>query len=131
MLMLRFTAAAVLAVCIGCNSKPPPPAVDATRGTVTMQFKVGEEIESITIEQVADGESLESLMRNISQVAVSLRGSGTTAFVDSIGETATNSSEGWTFKIDGEWSDKGVGATVLHPPTTVTWEFGRWSGETE
>jgi len=126
--MSKFITAAVLALCIGCNSKPPPPAVDASRGTVTMQFKVGDELESITIEQVADGETLESVMRKISDVAVSLRGSGTTAFVDAIGETATNSSEGWTFKVDGEWSDQGVGATVLHPPTTITWEFGRWDG---
>jgi hypothetical protein len=127
--MLKLMTAAVVVLFVGCHAKPTPPAADAPRGTVTMQFRLGEETKSITIEQVADGESLESLMRNLSDVEVSMRGSGTTAFVDSIDGTETDASAGWTFKVDGEWSDKGVGATVLHPPTTVTWEFGSWQGE--
>ena len=65
-------------------------------------------------------------MRSIKDVPVKVDGSGTTAFVDKIGERATDSTDGWTFKVDGEFANQGIGGTVLTPPTTVTWSFGAY-----
>ena len=117
-------------VClIGCSSPQPPPVADAATGTVTLEIQVGEKTKTLQVADVAEGTTLESLMRSIDEIPITLHGSGTTAFVESIGDTATSASEGWTFKVDGEWSDQGVGTTVLHPPTTITWSFGDWKGE--
>ncbi|NND97518.1 MAG: DUF4430 domain-containing protein [Pirellulaceae bacterium] len=98
----------------------------APTGVVTVQIKTADGVNSIDVANVADGKSLESVMRQLPGVDVSVKGSGTTAFVDRIGDVATSAGQGWTFQVDGEWSDKGVGKTELHPPTTVTWEFGNW-----
>ena len=76
------------------------------------------------IEEVRAGTTLEAVMRRIDQIPVTIGGSGATAFVDKIGETATSGSEGWTYTVDGEFAMKGVGQTTLSPPTTVEWTFG-------
>ena len=93
-------------------------------GTVTFQIKQGEELTTFEIEDVPEGATLESVMRRIDQIPISIRGSGVTAFVDQIGETATSSSEGWTYEIDGEFATRGIGDTTLSPPAIVEWSFG-------
>ena len=45
-----------------------------------------------------------------------------------IGDRATNSTDGWTFKVDQEFANQGIGSTSLNPPTTVTWSFGDFDG---
>ncbi|MEL7337750.1 MAG: DUF4430 domain-containing protein, partial [Planctomycetota bacterium] len=75
------------------------------------------------------------LMESISRITDSnnldITGTGTTAFVQSIGGTATSESDGWTFTIDGEFAMQGIGSTVLHPPTTVEWKFGGFESDAE
>ena len=91
---------------------------------MTFQIKQGEELTTFEIEDVPEGATLESVMRRIDQIPISIRGSGVTAFVDQIGDTATSSSEGWTYEIDGEFATRGIGDTTLSPPTIVEWSFG-------
>ena len=123
---LRLLFSTVMIGCLGCNSAPSPPAVDAPTGTVTLEIKTGEKLQTIEVPDVADGTTLEAVMQSVDEIPITLHGSGVTAFVATIGETATNASEGWTFKVDGEWAETGVGTTILHPPTTITWSFGQW-----
>jgi hypothetical protein len=122
----RLGTALLLIGCIGCGSAPPPPAVDAARATVTLEFNLGDEVKTIDVPDVADGTTLETVLRGVDEIAITLHGSGNTAFVQAIGDTATDASQGWTYKVDGQWSATGVGTTVLHPPTTVSWAFGDW-----
>jgi hypothetical protein len=111
----------------GCRSDPPPPAADASVGIVTLLIQSDDgSVHSIEVDDVADGSTLESVMSSVEQIPVEMSGSGLNAFVESIGGISTDSSQGWTFKIDGEFANQGIGQTVLHPPTTVQWSFGEF-----
>ncbi|PAY16710.1 hypothetical protein CKO51_25050 [Rhodopirellula sp. SM50] len=112
-------------VAVGCGQTPPPPAADAAVGVVTIEIQSADAAtQSIQVPDIADGTTLETVMRMVEQVPVSVSGSGSTAFVDSIGDVKTDASQGWTFKVDGAFANQGIGQTVLHPPTTVTWSYG-------
>lgn len=63
-------------------------------------------------------------MRSIDQVPISIRGSGQTAFVDAIGGQSTSPGKGWTFQVNGEFANQGVGSTTVTPPATIRWSFG-------
>jgi hypothetical protein len=126
----------------GCGKAAPPATVDSVGrnepiathdadesgtkaiGTVTFEINDGEHVESFEIENVREGATLESVMRRIDQVPISIRGSGVTAFVDKIGDTKTSGSEGWVYRVDGEFATRGIGETHLSPPATVQWSFG-------
>ena len=124
---MRFLVPALALALLGCQSRPEPPAVDAEVGTVTVVIDDGgEEPIKVTVDNVPVGETLETVMRSIKEVPIELSGSGTTAFVDSIGEQKTDATKGWTFTVDGEFANQGIGQTVLHPPTTVDWSFGEF-----
>ena len=98
------------------------PAVET--GTVTVEIKGSGAPLTLEIADVRQGTTLEEVMRSVTQVSVSMRGSGVTAFVDQIGEQAASGSEGWVFRVDGVHANQGVGSTVLTPPTTITWVYG-------
>lgn len=129
-MLFRYMALGLLLFSVGCRSETPTIAplstAQAVTGTVTVEVKLGEELRTFEVPDVADGATLESVMESIDQIPINMTGSGTTAFVNAIGDTKTNSTEGWTFMVDGQWADTGIGSTVLHPPTTVTWVFGEW-----
>ena len=116
----------VIGLVLGCHSAPSPPVVASgtESGTVTVEITHGDIRQSFQVENVAAGTSVESLMRSITQVPVTIHGSGTTAFVDSIGDQATGGSEGWIYKIDGKFANEGIGTTTLTPPTTLSWSYG-------
>lgn len=126
--MSRLPALLLIAIAfaplIGCGKRPQPVAAPGATGTVTMEIDFGDHSESIRIDGVESGTTLEAVMRSIDQLPISIRGSGVTAFVDGIGNVSTNSSEGWTFQVDGEFANQGIGSTTLSPPTTIRWSFG-------
>lgn len=93
-------------------------------GTVTLEIQVSDSPLTIEIEDVQTGTTLEEVMRSVTQIPISIRGSGVTAFVDGIGEQASSGSEGWVFQVDGVHANQGVGSTVLTPPATITWVYG-------
>lgn len=120
---------ACLAIGCGNQTATMPTPNDVATGPVTMEIELGDQSQTITIDDVAEGTTLETVMRGIDEVEMEISGSGTTAFVNQIGDVATGSTEGWSFEIDGEYAKQGVGATKLSPPTTVTWSYGDYSSE--
>ncbi len=111
---------------LGCQKTllPPAPTTGRGTGTVTIEIESDDDTATFEIKDVAAGTTLESLMRSIDQVPVSIQGSGLTAFVDGIDDRSTSGSEGWTFKVDGEFANEGIGSITLTPPTTITWSYG-------
>lgn len=128
--MCRYTVPTLFLIIgmtlIGCDSAPPAVEVDAPSGEVSLEFNLDGQTTLIKVPDVADGATLESVMRAVDSVAIELSGSGSTAFVQSIGEIEMDASQGWTFKVDGEFANQGIGQTILHPPTTVQWSFGEF-----
>ena len=96
----------------------------AESGTVTLEIQGSGSPTTIEIEDVQAGTTLEQVMRSITQIPISIRGSGVTAFVDGIGEQTASGNEGWVFRVDGVHANQGVGSTVLTPPATITWVYG-------
>lgn len=79
------------------------------------------------IEDVPSGTSLENVMLQVSDVQIT--GSGETAFVRQIGEVETGFREGWTYEVDGEFANVGIGQYNLEPPTVVSWSYGQMRSE--
>ena len=98
------------------------PAVES--GTVKLEIRGSDPPVTIEIADVQTGTTLEQVMRSVTQIPISIRGSGVTAVVDAIGERASSGGEGWVFRVDGVHANQGVGSTVLTPPTTITWIYG-------
>ena len=98
------------------------PAVES--GTVTLEIQGSDSPATFEIADVQQGTTLEYVMRSVTQIPISIRGSGVTAFVDGIGEQSASGNEGWVFRVDGVHANQGVGSTVLTPPVTITWVFG-------
>ena len=127
----------VLAIAAGCGGRNTATSPDVaqettvTTGTVTVEIALNGEIKTVEIDDVEDGTTVESLMREMEDPIVQIKGSNTTAFVHTIGDVATAGREGWTFKIDGEFSHSGVGSAILHPPTTLSWRYGDFSPPSE
>ena len=115
---------------LGCHSSTPVATPSATTGSETgtvileIQWPDQADKQILEINDVADGATLESVMKDLDDPDVEISGSGTTAFVQSIGDTSTGAADGWTFKVDGEFANQGIGSTQLYPPTTVSWSFG-------
>lgn len=122
--MKKTVSAAILLVALGCSRSAPVAESPPATGSVTIEITGDGEPKSIEILEVVSGTTLETVMRSVSDVPIKISGSGTNAFVDKIGERATNRTDGWTFKVDGKHANQGIGRTVLTPPTTVTWSFG-------
>ena len=97
---------------------------DAVSGIVTLEIAEADGSRTITVPDVADGATLESVLRSAEGLNAVISGTGSTAFVNQIGDRDTSGSEGWTFTVDGKRADKGIGSTVLHPPATIQWKFG-------
>ncbi|MEE2936043.1 MAG: DUF4430 domain-containing protein [Planctomycetota bacterium] len=122
-----------ICLAIGCggeviNAPPVEEPVSAEPanavGTVIIEIVDGDNEKTLELSHIEAGTSLEQIMRSITDPAISIRGSGLTAFVDQIGETKTSGSEGWVFRVDGEFATRGVGSTIIDPPATITWSYG-------
>lgn len=136
--------------CLGCSPTPVATQTDSASvpasdsggdaesnsvlatGTVTMEIRWGEGDSpppwQREIQDVADGVTLESVMRQITDIEIDFSGAGDTAFIQSIGDQKTTAGKGWTFKIDDEFANQGIGQTILHPPCKVTWSYGNFEG---
>ncbi|WP_161604331.1 DUF4430 domain-containing protein [Roseiconus nitratireducens] len=126
-IVLALTLASCLIGSAGCESPPPTPPADAATGIVAVEIlQEDAPPRRLEIPDVADGTTLAAVMQSISEVPIEISGSGSTAFVQSIGDRTTEGTKGWTFKIDGQFVNRGVGQTTLHPPTTVQWSYGEF-----
>lgn len=113
----------------GCSpsTMPEPEAVAGEPGLVTVVIELeGQEIRR-ELEQVKPGTTIEEVMSRIDDPAIRIIGSGSTAFVDSIGELGTSAGLGWTFRVNGEWADRGVGTYALEPPAEIRWSHSTFT----
>ena len=135
---MRTSAAVVVAVTFlfaSCDRPAEPRAAgpEVAAGPVTVKISLQEfdrDDVVIRVEDVEDGTTVEALMRSLPDVRVKIRGSGTTAFVDSLAGVDTGPSSGWTYQVDGEFVNRGIGVTRLEPPATVSWSFKGWEQTT-
>lgn len=109
----------------GCRGREA--TKEAAVGTVVVEYLADGQKQSVVINEVAEGTTLEEVMRSIDEFPVEIQGSGVTAFVDGINGIHTNQREGWTYRVDGQFAGEGIGSLELHPPTTITWRFGSWN----
>ena len=121
-----------LLIMVGCDSGVSDPGAGTQAGnepavesgTVTLEIQGSDSPATFEIADVQQGTTLEEVMRSVTQIPISIRGSGVTAFVDGIGEQSASGNDGWVFRVDGVHANQGVGSTVLTPPVTITWVFG-------
>ncbi len=116
-----------VALGIGCESNPQPPrqpTPPAVVGPVTIEVATAKGTQVIEIQEVRAGTTVEGLMGSIKDVEIVITGSGSTAFLNKIGDLETAGSEGWTYKVDGEHVHEGIGTLQITPPTTITWTYG-------
>ncbi len=73
--------------------------------------------------EVTDGTTLEEVMRRIQQPEIVITGSGVTAFVQRIDGVETDAERGWTFTVDDEFANLGIGSLELTPPQTIRWRY--------
>lgn len=148
--LITFAGCATVILTSGCRVEAPPQPTTVSQSTtvqpsssdtaatktetVTLEiFKSAEEkiagesktptADYIETFDVAAGTSLEDVMRQVDQPEIVITGSGATAFVKSIDGVASNASRGWTFTIDDEFSNVGIGSVKLTPPQTVRWRY--------
>lgn len=107
----------------GCSTTVTPPSTTEP-GPVTVVIELGDESKSQRFDEVQPGTTIAELMAQIEDPSVRLSGSGAMAFVESIGELGTDRGLGWTFRVNGEWADRGIGAYPLEPPAEIRWTHG-------
>lgn len=120
-----------LLIAVGCSRQTAPvaevPAAEvpaSQAGTITVVFNLPEGKVRREIESVAAGTSIAELMAKIDDPKIEMTGSGAMTFVKSIGDLGTTEGKGWTFSVDGQWADRGIGAYELTPPATIQWKHG-------
>ncbi len=123
---LRSLALVLILISLGACDRRPALRSEVT-GNVTFEFNIGDDTKTVVVTDVSDGSTVESIMQRIGDVPIVIRGNGSMAFVEQIGEQSTSQSEGWTYRVNAERVNVGIGVYELHPPAVVTWEFG--SGE--
>jgi hypothetical protein len=115
-----------LLVAGGC-SRPQSPVAnvpESQAGAITVVFILPDGEVRREMEAVAPGTSIADVMAKIDDPKIEMTGTGATAFVKSIGNLGTTDGKGWTFSVDGQWADRGIGAYALTPPATIRWKHG-------
>lgn len=109
----------------GCSSSTAPidrsSATDVPRGTVTVVIHFDDQTVERAIEDVPAGTTVAQVMNEITDPPVVMTGSGSLTFVKSIGELGIAGGKGWTFSVDGQRANQGVGSYRLTPPARVEW----------
>jgi len=100
-----------------------PHAGDLPTGTAVIEFVMPDERVIRRSVPVTPGSTLEKVLRQIESPEIEITGSEVTAFVQSIGGMPTGSDRGWTFTVDGEFAQEGIGSTPISPGQTVVWKF--------
>jgi hypothetical protein len=116
---------ATVLLCGGCSRSTAPidrsSADNVPAGPVTVVIDFGDSTVRREIESVPEGTTVAQVMTEITDPPVKLIGSGAMTFVDSIGDLGTTGGKGWTFRVDGKWADRGIGAYQLTPPALIEW----------
>jgi len=116
----------------GCDGGPKTKTADSEReiGTVDLAVDFGSEKKPIAVAVVCSEDStvLSILERahNTKDLDLKFRGSGETAFVESIDGVKNEGAGGknWIYRINGKTGDKSAGIYEVDPGDTVSWTFG-------
>ena len=79
--------------------------------------------------KIVAGDTLLDCLRRIPESGFSIRGDGAMAFVTEIDSFASRGGEGWTFYVNGQWADRGIGDFEVHPDDQIEWRYGDFSPE--
>lgn len=129
--MLKFACA--LLVLLGCSPQPStnpganPPAESERDGKVMVliRFPGSEEPREIEV-QMRDGETIRQVMERIVDPQPKMQGSGAMTLLTGIGTQESSGSEGWTYRVNGQWGDRSIGVYELHPGDRIEWYFGAY-----
>lgn len=123
---------------VGCsggqeeNQPESAAAVDESKpvGEVRVEIVSGpEDRVVVTIPEVVEGTTLLDVMKRIENPQVSIQGSESNALVIGFGDLMQAGGEGWTYRVNGEWADRGVGAYEVKPGDTILWSYGSYDPE--
>ncbi len=126
-----LTLLTLLIVGSGCSPNASSPAKTgggSNIGTVTVVIELNDETIQQDVEGVAAGTTVADVMLRLRTPAVRIRGSGAMMFVESIGGQMTTGGEGWVYRVNDEFADRGIGNYVIEPPATIHWRHSSFSG---
>lgn len=139
-LPLLLSAVWIAILSLGCSQQARPPETAAggvaerpsatsTEASyrVRIDFGDGSRWQFIT---TGDFETVADLMRNVAShpraPEIVMTGEGAMAFVSSIGGLDSASGKGWTYYVNGQWADQGIGAEKIAPGDRIDWAYGSW-----
>ncbi|MEL6897229.1 MAG: DUF4430 domain-containing protein [Planctomycetota bacterium] len=70
------------------------------------------------------GGTLGDAMLRFDEVPMKWSGDGEMLFLTTVGGQANSGEKGWTFEVDGQWSNVGVGQLPLEREIDVRWIYG-------
>ncbi|QDS91145.1 hypothetical protein EC9_53650 [Rosistilla ulvae] len=129
--IVAITCLLLLAVA-GCQNADDPvaaPPADSAKIAVGFVFEFGEgEPVEIALDAVPAGSTVADAMRQIAEmpgtVQLEIVGKGDMTFVQSINGKTTSGNEGWSYYVNEEWAQAGVGAIELKEGDLVRWTYG-------
>ena len=122
-----------ISVISGCDSGPGTKTADTPKreiGTVDLAVDFGKDKKPLSIAVVCSEDStvLSTLERahNMKELELEFRGSGETAFVESINGVKNEGAGGnnWIYRVNGKTGDKSAGIYKVDPSDKISWQFG-------
>lgn len=112
------------------DSRANEPAGSEPAGSVIVEFRYPDKrLESLVVSPVRSGDSVLEVMRQIEQPEITIQGSGRNALLTRIGEFSNRGAEGWTFYVNGEWADRGIGDYPIQLDDKIEWQYGDFEGQ--
>lgn len=139
-LQLLFLTGCIAAFGGGCNQQSDSPEPRAAGVTTSSPDAAADAITRVRI-NFGDGsqwqfdtagtfETVADLMRQVAAhpraPKIVMTGEGTTAFIASIGGLDSSSGKGWTYYVNGQWADEGIGSEEIAPGDRIDWAYGSW-----
>ncbi|MEZ6087277.1 MAG: DUF4430 domain-containing protein [Pirellulaceae bacterium] len=117
---------------LGCRDVPRAEApVDAEKSPITVRFEFDfgdHQPVLIELDDLPSSSTVADAMRKIQDmpdtVAIEMQGSGEMTFVRSINDLTTAGGEGWSYSINDQWAEAGIGATQLNDGDVIRWTHG-------
>ena len=115
----------------GCQRESPAtsqsPVSTQDNGRVAVQFQFSD-TRQVTrlVEDVPAGSTVLSVMQKIEDPTIEISGSGAMALITKIGDAENGGETGWTYSINGEWAERGIGDTTVSGGDEIQWRYGTW-----
>ncbi len=99
-------------------------------GSVIVEFRYPDQrLESLVVSPVRSGDTVWQVMQQIEEPEITIQGSGRNALLTRIGEFSNRGAEGWTFYVNGEWADRGIGDYPIQVDDKIEWRYGDFEGQ--